>query len=393
MTPSHPSTTPAREPRRRRAPLLVALAATVVAAPLGLAALVGDPAASAAPATPVVSAAHAGTWQRTPVPVAKGDLTAIAALSDTRAWAVGYRLKSATALEAVALRWNGTTWTQESTLPANSFPQALAVRSAGDIWAVGSATEHWDGSTWTTRPLDRDPAGRVVPDAVATAPGGRAWTVGRAMPRSVKDGVPAIQLWDGTSWQRQTLPDVGTGELSGVTVVADDDVWAVGTSYTADEKTPQAALLLHWDGTAWKKITAPDPAGSHHWLTGATALGADDIWAVGGTASGGSERPYAVHWDGTEWTTTTTPDLPDGRLRAVGRAADGTLRAVGGKGSASVALQWNAAAERWQQTTGPGVVVRGFTTVPKSSRLWVAGLATHGDLVPAITRFSGTSRG
>ncbi|MFH8569968.1 hypothetical protein [Streptomyces sp. NPDC017993] len=382
------STAPARGPIRRRAPLLVALAAAVAAAPLALAALAGDPAASAAPAA---AASHAGTWQRTPVPVAKGDLAGIAALSDTQAWAVGYRLKSATALEAVALRWDGAAWTQESTLPANSFPQALAVRSADDIWAVGSATEHWDGKTWTTRPLDRDPAGRVVPDAVATAPGGQAWTVGRAMARSVKDGVPAVQLWDGTSWKRQTVPDVGTGELSAVTAVAADDVWAVGTSYTADEKSPQTALLLHWDGTSWKRITAPDPAGAHHWLSGITALGADDIWAVGGgsSTSGDSESPYAVHWDGTNWTATTTPDVPDGRLRAVGRAADGTLRAVGGKGAAPVALRWNAPDKRWEKTTDPGVVVRGFATVPESSRLWVAGIETRGDLVPAITRFSG----
>ena len=68
-------------------------------------------------------------------------------------------MKSATELEALALHWDGTSWTQQSTLPKDTFPQALAVRSASDIWAVGATAAHWDGTSWTTRNLDRDPAG------------------------------------------------------------------------------------------------------------------------------------------------------------------------------------------------------------------------------------------
>ncbi|MEU9484692.1 hypothetical protein AB0D83_13665 [Streptomyces decoyicus] len=390
-------------PRRRpgRVPLLAALAATVVTGTLVLTGLNGEPAASAtttipassshtAPdSSPASSASRADRWQTTPVPMTKGDLTAIAALSGQQAWAVGYRLKSATALEAVALRWNGTSWAQESTLPENSFPQALAVRTASDIWAVGSASVHWDGNSWTTHQLDRDPGGRVVPDAVTTTSDGKAWTVGRAMNRSVKDGVPAIQSWDGKSWHRQSLPDVGKGELSSVTAVAPDDIWAAGAAYAADAKSPQTALLLHWNGTSWKRVTAPGPEASHTWLGGITAFAADDIWAVGGSTSGSAERPFAVHWNGTAWTTATTPNVADGRLRAVGKAGDGELWAVGGKGAAPVALRWDGRNNRWDTASAPGIVVRSFTTVPKSADLWAAGIAEHGDLVPTISRLKG----
>ncbi|PJJ00776.1 hypothetical protein BX264_1065 [Streptomyces sp. 2333.5] len=373
-------------------PVPAALAATLVTGALVVTGLNGEPAASAAASSgtaPAPSASRAGQWHTTPVPVTKGDLTAIAALSDKQAWAVGYRLKSATALEAVALRWDGTSWTQESTLPDNTFPQALAVRSATDIWTVGSASVHWDGTKWTTYQLAKDPGGRVVPDAVTTTSDGKAWTVGRAMNRSVKDGVPAIQSWDGKSWHRQTLPDVGKGELSSVTAVAPDDIWAVGTAYATDASSPQTALLLHWDGTAWKRITAPGPQESHNWLGGVTAFGADDVWAVGGSTSGGAERPYAVHWNGTAWTAAKTPDVADGRLRAVGRTRNGELWAVGGKGAASVALRWNEPKKQWDTASSPGLVVRGFTTVPRSADLWAAGIAEHGDLVPTITRLKG----
>lgn len=395
-----PSSTPLPSQRsgRRpiRTPVLVAFAATVGTGALLIAGLNGDPTASAASATSTgshasraSSASRTGQWQQTPVPLKKGDLTAVAALGDSQAWAVGYQLKSSTELAAVALHWDGTSWSQQSTLPKDSFPQALAVRSASDIWAVGSASAHWDGAKWTAYQLDRDPAGRVVPDAVTTTTDGQVWTVGRSMGRSIKDGVPAIQSWDVKGWHRQSLPDTGKGELSSVTAVAPNDIWAAGAAYATDEKSSQSALLLHWDGSSWQRITAPGPKGAHNWLGGITAFAADDIWAVGGSTTGGAERPLAVHWNGTAWTEAKTPDVADGRLRAVGKAGNGELWAVGGKGAAPVALRWNAASNRWDQDAAPDIVVRGFSTVPKSNGLWAAGIAKEGDLVPVITRLKG----
>ncbi|MEU9111299.1 hypothetical protein AB0D04_05735 [Streptomyces sp. NPDC048483] len=384
-------------PRRSaRLPLLAALAITLVTGSLALAGQSGDPTTPATPtaathpAPSLDSTRQSEQWQATPVPVGKGDLTAVAALSHTQAWAVGYRLNSATSLKAIALRWDGKTWTQESTLPDNSFPQALAVRSAGDIWAVGSASAHWDGTKWTAYPLDNDPAGHVVPDAVTTTSDGKAWTVGRAMGRSIKDGVPAIQSWDGKAWHRQSLPDVGKGELSGITAVAPNDIWAVGAAYAADENAKQSALLLHFDGKNWQRMTAPGPGTTHNWLGAVTALSANDIWAVGGsTTTGGTERPLAVHWDGSAWSTATTPDVADGRLRAVGETGDGDLWTLGGKGAAPVALRWNAQHSQWEKSTAPDLVVRSFTTVPHSADLWATGIARDGDLIPTITHLKG----
>ncbi|MET7615683.1 hypothetical protein [Streptomyces sp. NPDC005408] len=379
-----------RRPNVGRSSLLAALAAGVIAT--GGLVVAGTGWAGPAAAGSEVSAAAprvAGQWKQTPVPVTKGDVTAVAALGDKQAWAVGYRLKSATEVEALTLRWNGTAWAQESTLPNGTFPQALAVRSASDIWAVGATAAHWDGTSWTTRNLDRDPVGRVLPDAVATTSDGKAWTVGRAVPQSIKNAVPAVQLWDGTAWRRQTLPDVGKGELTSLAAVAPNDIWAAGTVFGSDT-TDETALLLHFDGTSWKRIDAPaGRSGDDRWIGGLTALAADDIWAVGGATPKGSERPYAAHWDGKKWTDVTTPDVPDGRLRAVGRAGNGTLWAVGGKGAVSVALRWDASQRRWEQATDPAVVVRGFTTVPQTADLWTVGIAKQGDLVPAVTRYTG----
>ncbi|MFB9908221.1 hypothetical protein [Allokutzneria oryzae] len=327
----------------------------------------------------VPAAAKVGSWTRTPVPISKGDIAAVAALTDRDAWAVGYRLRSTTSLQAVALRWNGTGWAQESALPAETYPQALAVRSATDIWEVGSGSSHWNGRTWTKHALERG----MVPEAVAAVPGGGVLAVGMNTPGSIKDGVPDVQSWDGTRWRRQVLPQLGKGGLTSIAALAPDDVWAAG--YTTGGT--QTTLVVHWDGRTWRKVDAPSAVGANTWISGLTAVGPGEVWAVGGSVKGSAERPFVMRWDGRAWTATQTPDVADGRLRAVGRTGGGELWAVGGKGSVTVALRWNATARRWDTESSPDISVRGFAAVPQSGGLWAVGIARQGDLVPAIARY------
>ncbi|MCP3797812.1 hypothetical protein NLX83_00925 [Allokutzneria sp. A3M-2-11 16] len=317
------------------------------------------------------------SWTRTPVPIDKGDIAAVAALSDRDAWALGYRLISTTNLQAVALRWNGRTWTQESTLPARTFPQAIAVAAANDIWEAGDGTSHWDGSTWTKHALE----GEMVPEALATV-GGRTWVAGANTPDSIKDSVPDVQAWDGSRWRRQPLPQLGKGTLTSIAALAPDNVWAAG--YTTAGAT-QATLVVHWDGRTWRKIDSPSVAGSHTWVSGLTANNANEVWAVGGSVKGTAERPFAMRWDGRGWTITPTPDVADGRLRGAARVG-ADLWAVGGKGTATVALRWNAAARSWTPAPAPDISVRGLAAAGNGG-LWAVGLAKQGDLTPAITRY------
>lgn len=339
----------------------------------------------------------ASPWQLVANPVGKGDLTAITAVSENDVYAVGYRTASLTEVEAVLLHWDGTAWTQLSTLPRNSFPQTVNVRSAADIWTGGQGAAHWDGTKWTQFPLGMPqgppppgtpptPPSPIVPDAIASAPTGQVWLVGRKMgPGGVKTGVPAISAWDGTTWVSQSLPDgLGNGELNGLSVVSATDVWAVGTTYAATTADAGAPLLLHWNGTTWSKVDAPADPGNPTWLNGVTAFAANDVWAVGGTFSPAGDLPYALHYDGRKWTVTVTPQAPDGRLRAVGKTASGQVWALGGKGAATVALRWTGRA--WQQAPAPDLVLRGFTTVPGSGTLWAVGVEKDQDLIPRILK-------
>src|SRR4051794_21681394 len=63
---------------------------------------------------------------------------------------------------------------------------------------------------------------------VAVAGANEAWAVGLYY----QDGSvvkPQIQHWNGSAWTMGAVPEIDTGLLQGVTVIAPDDVWAVGT--------------------------------------------------------------------------------------------------------------------------------------------------------------------
>src|SRR5260370_835338 len=75
----------------------------------------------------------------------------------------------------------------------------------------------------------------------------------------------------------------GNNVLTGVAVIAEDDVWAVGYSYTSS--THFETLTEHWDGARWTIVPAPSPS-SISQLLAVSATATDDVWAVGVQLSG-----------------------------------------------------------------------------------------------------------
>src|SRR5262249_32282529 len=118
--------------------------------------------------------------------------------------------------------------------------------------------------------------------------------------REAKSGVqaPLAEHWDGTSWTYVRSPYVHRSPqttLYDVAMVSSDDVWAVG-SYFSGATLQYQPLAEHWNGTSWSIVPVASP-GPDSWLSSLTALGADDIWAVGG----GDGGPFAEHWGGSSW--------------------------------------------------------------------------------------------
>ena len=87
-------------------------------------------------------------------------------------------------------------------------------------------------------------------------------------------------------------PNPGVGTLYGVTAIAANDAWAVGSA------------IYHWDGSSWLR---PEPHTGT--LYGVAAVAAGDVWAVGSALGGGIEQTRTLHLTGGQWYIIASPNV------------------------------------------------------------------------------------
>jgi hypothetical protein len=129
-----------------------------------------------------------------------------------------------------------------------------------------------------------------------------AWAVGYFEETDGSNDKALILHWDGTAWKRQPTPLPGLrSELHGVTATSSSNVWAVGTFRVKDAQGSyeDKTLILHWDGASWKRQPSPSP-GSHSYLNAVTAPSSSNAWAVGFEGSA-DYRTVILRWYGTAW--------------------------------------------------------------------------------------------
>lgn len=180
-------------------------------------------------------------------------------------------------------------------------------------------------------------------EAVAFGPD-RVWAVGADAVGREAPGFPLVLRWDGTAWQRQSLPGIGwQGELLSIAATSPTAVWAVGRDSAGgahllrhdgnswhESRPPRgvvltkavagggetwltgsrdgAQVLLRWDGRGWRDV--PVPPGS---VYGLHILAADDVWAAGATDSGAA----VSHWNGQAWQQTIVDGFPRSAVSSV----------------------------------------------------------------------------
>jgi len=187
--------------------------------------------------------------------------------------------------------------------PSNNALDAVAVVSANDVWAVGRAgnntlAEHWDGSQWSVVPTPNPPEANNDSEllGVTAIASDDVWAVGYGTNTSTGWSTLA-EHWDGAAWSIVATPNppgqIAGPSLNAVAATGTNDVWAVGGAGLRGY--PGAAVLEHWDGTAWSLAAAP--AETKLWSSssrfGVAAVGANDVWTVGDFDS--------FHWDGSSW--------------------------------------------------------------------------------------------
>jgi hypothetical protein len=324
-------------------------------------------------------------------------LLGVAAGSDTDVWAVGFENKTGFdpgGDRPLIEHWNGTSWSVSLVGTQNAELTSVSTDSANDAWAVGNVesnqtllAEHWNGSVWNAVPMPM-PTGAIsarVEGVTALSPG-NAWAVGTFTTNELT--LSLIEHWDGTRWS--AVPDVPrqvsvANELRAITAISANDIWAVG-QFDQGGVSPQAQLLLHWDGAGWSlSRSAVIAAGeSNASPVAVTAASSTDVWAVGGADVTGrdgvtSQRPFAIHWNGVQWTEAATPApaTPSAAFAftAVAALSRNDVWAVGLNAGNAVIEHWNGSG--WGTAATPvlgadGSSLQGLTRSGTTS-LWAVG--------------------
>lgn len=210
--------------RGRYLPLLLALLAALVPA-LALAACGASPSSSG----------------NTPAASQLGTLDSVAMVSPTDGWAVGDARDPVHVTTVALLHYANGTWTQVP-LPADaSSPYSLWMTSPRDGWLMGIPTLHYDGKAWSSV---------ATPSSGITGLIRGVDMVSRSEGWAVSDD--AILQYDNGLWQIQSEQRVN--RLSSITMLSDQDGWAVGTYIEVGDKVTKYAVILHGRGGTWAPV-------------------------------------------------------------------------------------------------------------------------------------------
>lgn len=232
---------------------------------------------------------------RTPSGTGKQNiLSGVAAVASNDVWAIGVTGFYNT--QPLMLHWNGSSWKRISGPPApyESELSSITAIAHKDVWAVGSSggsgprtlAEHWNGSHWQIVPVPQGPTDTAALNAVAARSAKDVWAVGYSVdfPR----GTSLSEHWNGTRWQvvKSPSPDSkGVNPLTVVTAVhGTNTLWAVGEQAPGvvfNDKPSATFLIEQWNGKTWKVVPGPAaPSGTGN-LNGVAATPEGDVWVVG----------------------------------------------------------------------------------------------------------------
>jgi hypothetical protein len=174
-----------------------------------------------------------------------------------------------------------------------------------------------------------------------------------------------ILFSNGKKWSAVKAPNpVGTGKLhinilNTLACTAKANCWAVGDSGNLNGKKQfQHNEALRWNGKHWATVKTPNPDKMSDELFGVTCVAAQDCWAVGtfGNHPGLNE---AMHWNGTKWSLvhavngggtgkTTRNDLASVRCTSHSNCWAVGYSQTDGRPDANQILQWNGT--NWQDS-------------------------------------------
>jgi hypothetical protein len=326
-----------------------------------------------------------------PNPGVDDRLLGVSALSPTAAWAVG-EFSAGAGDQTLVLRWNGTKWTHPSSPSPGgtngSELRAVSAESGSDVWAVGwfatasrinTLILRWNGTSWTQVASPSPGVSQAFLNGVTVLSPTNAWAVGEYF-----DGTSDLTLilhWNGTNWTQvaSPTPPGSDANLNGVSAHSASDIWAVGASGSGGNSS---TFALHWDGGVWTQVPTPNPLGTSPVLNGVSASSATNAWATGTFFGGAQSSTLTERWNGTKWKVVASPNPGGSNASLLTGAA--TLSKTNAWASGyysngtqflSLILHWNGTT--WSQVTSPNPGTHSNSlnaiSADAANNAWVAG--------------------
>jgi hypothetical protein len=278
--------------------------------------------------TPVVYRWQHGRWRAIARPGPTGSFAGnVSATSDSNVWVT---LENESAVD----HWDGHRWIRKSFAAAQQILVGPVITPARrDAWVLTensatkkAAAEHYNGRTWTAKPLPIEGDSGSYADSISSSSAANIWAW--AYDSAHSDW--AMLHYNGSAWRVVRLPAhlAPSGvTLLGEQVVAESrsDVWA---TVDADSgSSPGPVILLHWNGHQWRKATGRLPAAA---LVGPIASdGHGGLWLVSQTKT----SEYFEHYRAGTWTRQRLPAVPGGAVSMTALALIPGTRSVWGTGT------------------------------------------------------------
>ena len=291
-------------------------------------------------------------------------LNSIAASAQNNVWAVGAQMGgNGGAASPLILRFDGSSWKRVHN-PVSYPMSGISVLASGEAWAVGNDTIlHETGGVWTVQYQYQPPAGfQGWLSSVSMVSSTEGWASGLEYSDTGQNGMLLHYLGGVWTPVSVSVPS-NMWAIYGVSMLSPNEGWAAGSS-NADGS---AGLVLHYSGGQWS-LEASGITGAM--LTGVSAAGPDDAWAVG---LGGPTTGIVLHCTQGACSTVSVPTPNQLGGVSMRTPNDGWI-----VGDGAATLRYDG-----QQWTKVGIVIHGehLTGIAMTSDRegWAVGTMQGGD--------------
>ncbi|HZI73379.1 MAG TPA: hypothetical protein VFD73_05025, partial [Gemmatimonadales bacterium] len=269
-------------------------------------------------------------------------LSSVSCTSASACTAVGSYFDKTGRKLTLAERWNGTSWSIQTTAnPASGNAELFGVSctSSTSCTAVGkqvsgTLAERWNGSTWSISTTP-NPTGTGIRLREVSCPT-TSFCLAIGMYGALQKTL--AETWNGSAWTLVSSPnptETGSTYLTDVSCPTTESCAATGYYFVGGGET--RTLIERWNGSALSLQSSPNPEGKAVAQLSDVSCASASICASVGfsqtTTTGPAAGTLGERWNGSAWSIQSTvnpePLPPESRLTAVSCSTSSFCAAFG----------------------------------------------------------------